>query len=281
MAKEFKQIALYGKGGIGKSTTSSNLSAALSQMGVKVMQIGCDPKSDSTTTLMQGKMIPTILRQMDTRGYSKESIKEVIFEGFNGILCAEAGGPKPGAGCAGKGVSIALDLVKNHNLAEEFDIDLALYDVLGDVVCGGFAQPMRKGYAEQVYLVSSGELMSLYAANNIAKSVSHWMSQGAKVSVAGIINNERNVPREHELMEEFSQRIKIPITIHIPRSNWVQKAELKRTTVIESFPDSDQAEVYRELAKKVWEDETKAMPEPLEDVEEIIRLLVKYDIMKF
>ena len=159
-----RQIALYGKGGIGKSTTSANLSAAFSEKNLSVMQIGCDPKHDSTRMLMHGRWIPTVLEQM----YEKKDIKEedIIFEGFGGVRCVEAGGPEPGIGCAGRGIIATFQLLEKMKALFG---DVVVYDVLGDVVCGGFALPMRDGYAEEVYLVTSGELMSLYAANNISK----------------------------------------------------------------------------------------------------------------
>ncbi|TAK34024.1 MAG: nitrogenase iron protein, partial [Chloroflexota bacterium] len=258
-----RQIAVYGKGGIGKSTTSSNLSAALSQLGEKVMQVGCDPKSDSTTTLLGGRLLTTILDAIRVKGMSAQTVKSVLARGFNDILCAEAGGPRPGTGCAGKGVAVALELLTKYGILEEYGISFALYDVLGDVVCGGFAQPMRRGYAAEIYLVTSGELMALYAANNIAKAVREMEADGAEVAIGGIIDNQRNVKGEEDLMKEFSERLNVPIVAHIPRSELVQAAEIQRKTVVETFPGSAQSEAYTKLAKAILSNKDRYLPTPM------------------
>lgn len=275
---KIRQIAVYGKGGIGKSTTSSNLAAALSHLGEKVMQVGCDPKHDSTTTLLRGEYLTTILDSVRVKGMTPESVKSVLKHGFNGILCAEAGGPRPGVGCAGKGVAVALELLTKYKVLEENEITFAIYDVLGDVVCGGFAQPMRQGYAREIYLVSSGELMALYAANNIARAVRIMIDDGADVAVAGMIDNQRNVKGETEMMEEFAAMVGVPIISHVRRSPWVQSAEAQRKTVIEAYPESDVAGDYHQLANRVLHNEKRCVPTPIQ-IDDIIQLLHRHQLL--
>jgi len=261
--KNIRQIALYGKGGIGKSTISSNLTAALTCMGIKPAQIGCDPKADSVNTLMNGEFIDTISDIVREYGNSQETIRKAIYKGFNDILCMESGGPIPGQGCAGRGVLVALDLIRQYKIFEQNNIDLAVYDVLGDIVCGGFAQPIRHGFAEEVYIVTSGEYMALYAANNIAFSIKQFAQQGLKVRVGGIIGNLRNTPNEKEIIENFAEKLKLPVIQLIPRSDFVQKSELQGKTVIQSFPESEQAEIYSELARKILANKDKFIPEAI------------------
>lgn len=246
-----KKIAIYGKGGIGKSTTTSNLSAALSLMGLKVMQIGCDPKADSTKTLMRGTEIPTVLDTIKTKGDDLE-LKDIVFEGFNGVMCVEAGGPTPGIGCAGRGIITAFDKLEELDAYEEYKPDIVLYDVLGDVVCGGFAMPIRGGYAKDVFVVTSGEKMALYAARNIASAIDNFKSRGY-ARLSGIILNSRNIENEHKLVSELSEQIKCEITSIISRSPYVQRGEEKNCTVVDAFPDSDMAKEYINLAEKVLE----------------------------
>ncbi|TDA69827.1 MAG: nitrogenase iron protein [Clostridia bacterium] len=271
-----KKIAVYGKAGIGKSTTSSNLSAALSHMGEKVMQIGCDPKRDSIATLC-GRLMPTIMDQVRKFDVVDEKIlSEVIFEGYNGILGCESGGPKPGTGCAGKGVNLALQLLDKFKVLERYGITFALFDVLGDVVCGGFAQPMRAGFAREIYLVTCGELLSIYQTNNIAKAVVKVNSLGVDVGVAGLINNMRGVAHEEDIVEAFAEVLGVPVIQHIPRSKLVQQAEFKGQTVIQTFPDSDQAEVYRSLARKILANDKVYIPTPT-DMAHLKELVAKLD----
>lgn len=242
-----KKIAIYGKGGIGKSTTTSNLSAALSVAGYKVMQIGCDPKSDSTKCLMGGIKIPTVLDQIRDKGEDEVTLEDIVFTGFNGVLCVEAGGPTPGIGCAGRGIITAFEKLEELGAFDYYKPDIVLYDVLGDVVCGGFAMPIRGGYAEHVMIVTSGEMMALYAASNIASAVHNFGKRGyAKVS--GIILNSRNVENELEIVQKAVEEMGEEVVSIIPRNKAVQVAEAQGKTVIEALPDSDMADDYMCLA---------------------------------
>lgn len=262
--KNIRQIAIYGKGGIGKSTIASNLTAALSLEGAKPVQIGCDPKADSVNTLMNGEFIETISDITGNFGNSEEVVNRAIYRGFNYVLCMESGGPAPGQGCAGRGVLVALDLIRKYKILEKNNIDFAVYDVLGDIVCGGFAQPIRHGFAEEVYIATSGEYMSLYAANNIAFSIKQFAEQGLNVRLGGIIGNLRNISDEEEVINSFAEKIKVPVIRFIPRSDFVQKSEMQGKTVVEAFPDSLQAEVYFDLARKIIDNKDKFIPEPVE-----------------
>lgn len=246
------KIAIYGKGGIGKSTTTSNLSAALSKLGYKVMQIGCDPKSDSTKCLMGGVKIPTVLDQIRDKGPQGVALEDIVFEGFNGILCVEAGGPTPGIGCAGRGIITAFEKLEELGAYERYKPDIVLYDVLGDVVCGGFAMPIRGGYADHVLIVTSGEMMALYAASNIASAVHNFGKRGY-AKMGGIILNSRNVENEQELVQKAAKEMGEEVISIIPRDGAVQQAEAQGRTVIEALPDSDMAKAYGSLAEKVLE----------------------------
>jgi len=246
--EDMRKIAIYGKGGIGKSTTTSNLSAALAAMGKKVMQIGCDPKADSTKNLMKGKRIPTVLEMIKEKGEDLE-LEDIVFEGFGGVLCVESGGPTPGVGCAGRGIISAFEKLEELEAFEIYKPDIVIYDVLGDVVCGGFAMPIRGGYAREVYIVSSGEMMSLYAANNIAMAIRGFGNRGY-AQLKGLILNSKNIENEVEIVEEALKEIGTKIVQYIPRSSEIQKAESVGGTVFEAFPngDSDMQKVYNELA---------------------------------
>jgi nitrogenase iron protein NifH len=261
MVKKLKQIAVYGKGGIGKSTTTSNLSAALSEMGLKVMQFGCDPKSDSTNTLRGGKFIPTVLDTLREKSAVKAA--EVIYEGYRGIYCVEAGGPSPGVGCAGRGIITAVELFKQQKIFQDLDLDVVIYDVLGDVVCGGFAVPIREGIAEHVFTVSSSDFMSIYASNNLFKGITKYSNSGGAL-LGGVIANSMGPPYSSEIIDDFTERTKTRVVEYIPRSITVTQSELQGKTTIEAAPQSAQAKVYRSLAKKIAEHTESKTPSPLE-----------------
>lgn len=261
MPKKVKQIAIYGKGGIGKSTTTSNISAALSVAGYKVMQFGCDPKSDSTNTLRGGQYIPTVLDTL--REKTRINAHDVIFEGFNGIYCVEAGGPAPGVGCAGRGIITAVQLFKQQRVFEELDLDYVIYDVLGDVVCGGFAVPVREGIAEHVFTVSSADFMAVYAANNLFKGIHKYSNAGGAL-LGGVIANSINAPYSKDIIDDFVRRTKTQVVEYVPRSVTVTQSELQGKTTIEAAPDSQQARIYRELARKIDEHEVSRVPAPME-----------------
>ena len=244
-----KKIAIYGKGGIGKSTTTSNLSAALAVSGLRVMQIGCDPKADSTKTLMSGRVIPTVLDSIKAKREDLR-LEHIVHQGFAGVLCVEAGGPTPGVGCAGRGIISAFEKLEELKAFEVHRPDVVIYDVLGDVVCGGFAMPLRGGYAEEVYIVTSGEMMSLYAAANISHAVRQFSVRGyAKLS--GLVLNAKGVEDETALVDKAAREIGTEIVHYIPRHPLVQKAENVGRTVLEAFPDSDVSGVYKALSAKV------------------------------
>jgi nitrogenase iron protein NifH len=260
MTKKIKQIAIYGKGGIGKSTTTSNISAALSTLGYKVMQFGCDPKSDSTNTLRNGQYIPTVLDTI--RDKSNVNAHDVVFRGFNGIYCVEAGGPAPGVGCAGRGITTAVQLFKQQHVFEELDIDFVIFDVLGDVVCGGFAVPIREGIAEHVFTVSSSDFMAIYAANNLFAGIKKYSNSGGAL-LGGVIANSINKPYAKDIVDDFVKQTKTQIVEYVPRSVTVTQSELQGKTTIEAAPDSAQAAVYTNLAKKIAAHEISKSPEPL------------------
>lgn len=243
------KIAVYGKGGIGKSTTVSNLSVAFTKMGLKVMQIGCDPKADSTLHLHEGKMVTTVLDLLRKKG-KDVTLKEMVTEGYHGVLCVEAGGPTPGLGCAGRGITAAFETLEEKKAFETFQPDIVIYDVLGDVVCGGFAMPIRGGYADKVFIVTSGENMAIYAAANIALAVDNFKQRGY-ASLGGIILNEKNVEREREKVEELAKDIHTEIIGSLPFDPIVRKAEELNHTVMEAFPESDMAKHYDVLALQV------------------------------
>ena len=245
------KIAVYGKGGIGKSTTVSNLSVAFAQKGLKVMQIGCDPKADSTFSLRSNVKITTVLDQIRKKG-SEIALEDMVTEGYAGVLCVEAGGPTPGMGCAGRGIIAAMEKLADKNAFEVYKPDVVIYDVLGDVVCGGFAMPIREGYAEKVFVITSGENMAIHAAANIAEAVKNFKSRGY-AALGGIILNRRNVPRELEKVEELARDIDSRIVGSLSFSGTVQSADEERKTVLEAYPESEMAKEYLALADQVLE----------------------------
>ena len=242
-----KRIAIYGKGGIGKSTTVSNISAALSVMGNRVMQIGCDPKADSTRNLTGGKPIPTVLETLRNIGDRSLTLKDLVFESDTGVFCVEAGGPMPGVGCAGRGIITAFEKLEELDAYEYYKPDVVIYDVLGDVVCGGFSMPIRGGYADEVCIVTSGEMMSLYAASNISYAVKNFGKMGY-ASLKGLIFNAKNFEGERALVEKAAEEIGTKILYNVPRNSSVQQAEAKGMTVVQAFPDSEMAKDYFNLA---------------------------------
>lgn len=243
------KIAVYGKGGIGKSTTVSNMAAALAQKGLKVMQIGCDPKADSTINLTGGKQIESVL-ELIRRKNQDISLEEMVTAGYKGILCVEAGGPMPGLGCAGRGIINALEMLDKKRAYEVYKPDIVFYDVLGDVVCGGFTMPIRDGYADKVFVVTSGEAMAIHAAMNIALAVDTFRERGY-ATLGGIIVNRKNVPDEDAKIAKLSEDTKAPVTGCLDFSQTVREAEEQHKTVLEAFPDSQMAEEYRSLAENV------------------------------
>ncbi|MBU5307508.1 nitrogenase iron protein NifH [Clostridioides mangenotii] len=245
-----KKIAIYGKGGIGKSTTVSNVAAALSSMGLTVMQIGCDPKADSTRNLTEGKNITTVLDAL--RENSDANLDELVVKSSTGVLCVESGGPIPGVGCAGRGIITAFEKLEELEAYDIYKPDIVLYDVLGDVVCGGFTMPIRGGYADEVCVVTSGEMMSLYAATNISRAVKSFGSRGY-ASIRGLILNAKNIEGENKLVDDVAKEIDVPVIYRLPRNPYVQQAEDQGKTVVEAYPDSEMAKHYMKLAKLLAE----------------------------
>ncbi|MBQ8950347.1 MAG: nitrogenase iron protein [Eubacterium sp.] len=264
-----RQIAIYGKGGIGKSTTTQNLTAGLVELGQKVMVVGCDPKADSTRLLLGGLAQKTVLDTLRTEGDDVQ-LDKILREGFGGTRCVESGGPEPGVGCAGRGIITSIGLLEQLGAYTD-DLDFVFYDVLGDVVCGGFAMPIREGKAQEIYIVASGEMMALYAANNISKGIAKYARSGG-VRLGGIICNSRNVDRELDLLREFSSELGTQLLYFVPRDNIVQRAEINKQTVIQYKPDSDQAQEYRNLAEAVINNTSFTIPTPMkqERLEEIL-----------
>ena len=273
-----RQIAIYGKGGIGKSTTTQNTVAGLASIGKKVMIVGCDPKADSTRLILHAKAQNTVMDLVRELGTVEDlELGDVMKVGYGDVKCVESGGPEPGVGCAGRGVITAINFLE-ENGAYTPDLDFVFYDVLGDVVCGGFAMPIRENKAEEIYIVCSGEMMAMYAANNIAKGILKYASSG-RVRLGGLICNSRNTDREDELIEALAKRLGTQMIHFVPRDNQVQRAELRRMTVIEYSPDHKQAEEYRTLAKKISENKMLVVPTPLE-MEELEELLMEFGIME-
>ncbi len=245
------EIAVYGKGGIGKSTISANLSAALALSGKRVMQIGCDPKHDSTRLLLHGAAAPTVLDYLKVTDKEQAKLEDVLSEGWLSIGCIEAGGPKPGIGCAGRGIISAFEFLDRTHAKDPYDV--ILYDVLGDVVCGGFAVPVRREYADAIFLVTSGEYMALYAANNILRGIRNFDGSDHR-RVAGIIYNERSLEEEDERVRRFAEAVSLPICVKIPRSDAFALAEQRQRPVMELPDCAREQSVFTNLAGQIGTD---------------------------
>jgi len=273
-----RQCAIYGKGGIGKSTTTQNLVAGLAELGKKVMIVGCDPKADSTRLILHSKAQNTIMEMAAEAGTVEDlELEDVLKTGYGEIKCVESGGPEPGVGCAGRGVITAINFLEEEGAYEE-DLDFVFYDVLGDVVCGGFAMPIRENKAQEIYIVCSGEMMAMYAANNISKGIVKYANSGG-VRLAGLICNSRNTDREDELIMALAERLNTTMVHFVPRDNAVQRAEIRRMTVIEYDPTHKQADEYRTLAQKVIDNTNLNIPTPI-TMDELEDLLMEFGIME-
>jgi len=273
-----RKVAIYGKGGIGKSTTTQNTVAGLVEMGRKVMVVGCDPKADSTRLLLGGLAQKSVLDTLRDEGEDVD-LADIRKEGFGKCWCVESGGPEPGVGCAGRGIITSINMLESLGAYEKSEaLDYAFYDVLGDVVCGGFAMPIRDGKAEEIYIVCSGEMMAMYAANNICKGVMKYAQSGT-VRLAGLICNSRNVDNEKEMIEELARQLNTQMIYFIPRDNVVQRAEIHRKTVIEFEPTAGQADHYRNLAKTIDGNTMFTIPTPLA-IEALEKLLMDFGLME-
>jgi nitrogenase iron protein NifH len=271
-----RQIAFYGKGGIGKSTTQQNTMAALAERGNKVMIVGCDPKADSTRLILHAKAQTSVLSLAAEVGSVEDlELEDVLLQGEWGIKCVESGGPEPGVGCAGRGVITSISFLEEKGAYT--DLDYVCYDVLGDVVCGGFAMPIRQGKAQEIYIVTSGEMMAMYAANNISRGILKYAHSGG-VRLGGLICNSRNTDREAELIEELARRLNTQMIHFVPRDNIVQHAEMRRMTVIEYDGTANQANEYRELARKIEENDKKTIPTPI-TMDELEELMIDFGII--
>jgi len=278
MAKKLRQCAIYGKGGIGKSTTTQNLVAALAEQGQKVMIVGCDPKADSTRLILHAKAQNSIMQMAADAGSVEDlELEDVLKVGYKEIKCVESGGPEPGVGCAGRGVITAINFLEEEGAYDE-DLDFVFYDVLGDVVCGGFAMPIRENKAQEIYIVCSGEMMAMYAANNIAKGIVKYANSGG-VRLAGLICNSRQTAREDELIEELARKLGTQMIHFVPRDNVVQRAEIRRMTVIEYEPSARQADEYRSLAQKIINNKNLVIPTPI-TMDELEDLLMEFGVME-
>ncbi|HEY8909877.1 MAG TPA: nitrogenase iron protein [Desulfosporosinus sp.] len=272
-----RQIAIYGKGGIGKSTTTQNTVVALAEMGRRVTIVGCDPKADSTRLILHSKAQTTVMDLARERGTVEDlELDEVLVEGYLGVKCAESGGPEPGVGCAGRGVITAINFLE-ENGAYDQETDYVFYDVLGDVVCGGFAMPIRENKAKEIYIVTSGEMMAMYAANNISKGILKYATTGT-VRLGGLICNSRQTDKEMELIEALAKGLNTQLIHFIPRDNEVQRAEVRKMTVIEYNSTHKQADQYRELARKIENNTMMTIPTPL-TMDELEDLMMEFGIM--
>lgn len=270
-----RQIAIYGKGGIGKSTTTQNVAAALAEKGRKLMLVGCDPKADSARLILHGMAGTTVLDELRRCDGDMDRLEtdRVIYTGLNGIRAVESGGPEPGVGCAGRGIVTAINALEKHGAYSQ-QLDYVFYDVLGDVVCGGFAMPIREGKAEEIYIVCSGEMMSLYAANNICKGIKRYAASG-KTKLGGLICNSRAVDKEFELVSRFAGMLGTRLLYFLPRDSIVSTAERAKMTVIEFAPDCEQAGHYRALGEKIENNSYFSVPTPISG-DELEQLLADF-----
>jgi nitrogenase iron protein NifH len=273
-----RQIAFYGKGGIGKSTTSQNTLAALADLDQKILIVGCDPKADSTRLILHAKAQDTILSLAAAAGSVEDlELDDVMKVGYKNIRCVESGGPEPGVGCAGRGVITSINFLEENGAYE--GVDYVSYDVLGDVVCGGFAMPIRENKAQEIYIVMSGEMMAMYAANNISKGILKYANSGG-VRLGALVCNERQTDKELELAEALAAKLGTKLIHFVPRANIVQHAELRRMTVIEFAGDSKQADEYRQLATKIHNNKGQGIiPTPI-TMDELEDMLMEHGIMQ-
>ena len=271
-----RKIAIYGKGGIGKSTTTQNTVAGLAEMGRKVMVVGCDPKADSTRLLLGGLAQKSVLDTLREEGEDVD-LEDIRRLGSGATICVESGGPEPGVGCAGRGIITSINLLEQLGAyASSEHLDYVFYDVLGDVVCGGFAMPIREGKAQEIYIVVSGEMMAMYAANNICKGIVKFAEAGG-VRLGGLICNSRKVDNEKEMIEALAARLGTQMIHFVPRDNIVQRAEINRKTVIDFDPSHPQADEYRTLARKIEANDMFVIPKPM-STDELEKLLIEYGL---
>jgi nitrogenase iron protein NifH len=272
-----RKVAIYGKGGIGKSTTTQNTVAGLAEMGKKVMVVGCDPKADSTRLLLGGLAQRSVLDTLREEG-EDVALEDLRLLGFSDTMCVESGGPEPGVGCAGRGIITSINMLESLGAYDDkYGLDYVFYDVLGDVVCGGFAMPIREGKAQEIYIVCSGEMMAMYAANNICKGVMKFAESGG-VRLGGLICNSRNVDNEKEMIAEFAKLLGTRMIYFVPRDNDVQRAEINRKTVIEWKPQCAQAQENRNLAKAIDTNDMFVVPTPINQ-QQLESLLMDFGLM--
>ncbi len=235
-------IAVYGKGGIGKSTTSSNLSAAFSKLGKRVLQIGCDPKHDSTFTLTK-RMVPTVIDVLESVDFHGEELRpeDFMFEGYNGVMCIESGGPPAGTGCGGYVTGQTVKLLKEHHLLE--DTDIVIFDVLGDVVCGGFAAPLQ--HAHYCLIVTANDFDSIFAMNRIIAAI-QAKAKNYKVRLGGVVANRA---RETDEIDKFNARVGLKLMAHFQDVDAIRKSRLKKMTVFEMEATPEMVEVQNEYLK--------------------------------
>jgi nitrogenase iron protein NifH len=272
-----RQIAFYGKGGIGKSTTQQNTMAAMAEQGKRIMIVGCDPKADSTRLMLHAKAQTSVMSTAAELGSVEDvELEDVLREGYRGVKCVESGGPEPGVGCAGRGVITSINFLEANGAYD--NLDYVTYDVLGDVVCGGFAMPIREKKAQEIYIVTSGEMMAMYAANNIARGILRYAHTGG-VRLGGLICNSREVDNERELIEELARRLNTQMIHFLPRDKAVQRAELRRMTVLEYDPEAPMAQEYRTLARKIDDNKMMNIPTPIE-MDDLEQLLVDFGMVE-